>query len=87
MPGEQFIQDALDILQEDAKPEEKVLHLKTQNGQPYGSERRCCEICGVMIWNNSLEKNHPGHGWTDETSSYNDRTIWPEYARCFDREV
>lgn len=27
-----------------------VLHLKTQRNQPYGSERRCCEECGVMIW-------------------------------------
>jgi hypothetical protein len=27
-----------------------VVHLKTQRGQPYGSERRCCERCGIMIW-------------------------------------
>jgi hypothetical protein len=27
-----------------------VLHLKTDEGQPYGSERRCCERCGIMIW-------------------------------------
>jgi len=26
-----------------------VLHLKTQRGQPYGSVRRCCERCGVMV--------------------------------------
>lgn len=26
------------------------LHLVTQDGQPYGSERRCCEICGSMVW-------------------------------------
>lgn len=27
-----------------------ALHLRTQRDQPYGSERRCCEVCGVMIW-------------------------------------
>lgn len=26
------------------------LHYMTQRNQPYGSERRCCEQCGVMIW-------------------------------------
>jgi hypothetical protein len=25
-----------------------TLHLITQDGQPYGSVRRCCEACGVM---------------------------------------
>ena len=28
----------------------ETLHLMTQRNQPYGSERRCCERCGVMIW-------------------------------------
>lgn len=27
-----------------------AVHLVTQDGQPYGSVRRCCEICGVMVW-------------------------------------
>lgn len=27
-----------------------VIHLMTQDNQPYGSERRCCELCGIMIW-------------------------------------
>jgi hypothetical protein len=27
-----------------------IVHLKTQRNQPYGSERRCCEECGTMIW-------------------------------------
>ena len=26
-----------------------TLHLMTQRGQPYGSERRCCEVCGLMM--------------------------------------
>ena len=27
-----------------------AVHLVTQRGQPYGSVRRCCEICGIMVW-------------------------------------
>jgi hypothetical protein len=27
-----------------------VLHIMTQKNQPYGSQRRCCERCGEMIW-------------------------------------
>ena len=26
-----------------------TLHLMTQRDQPYGSERRCCERCGIML--------------------------------------
>jgi len=28
----------------------KVLHLMTQEDQPFGSTRRCCEVCRTMIW-------------------------------------
>jgi len=27
------------------------VHLMTQDDQPYGSERRCCERCGSAYWN------------------------------------
>ena len=27
-----------------------ALHILSQEGQPYGSSRRCCNHCGVMIW-------------------------------------
>jgi len=27
-----------------------MLHFRTQEGQPYGSESRKCSWCGVMIW-------------------------------------
>ena len=27
----------------------KTLHLMTQRDQPYGSMRRCCEKCGLML--------------------------------------
>ncbi len=26
------------------------LHLMTQDDQPLGSERKCCERCGVAYW-------------------------------------
>lgn len=29
----------------------KKLHLMTQDDQPIGSERKCCERCGVAYWN------------------------------------
>jgi hypothetical protein len=40
-----------------------LVHLKTDRGQPYGSERRCCNHCGIMIWGMSA----PPHvdNWSD----------------------
>lgn len=26
-----------------------VLHVVNQDGQPYGSTRRCCSYCGLMV--------------------------------------
>lgn len=43
------------------------LHLKTQRGQPYGSVRRCCERCGVMIWPSPPS----GEAWTDLETVFN----------------
>lgn len=43
---------------------ERALHLMTQRGQPYGSERRCCERCGIMIW------PHPQPDWTNDEAVY-----------------
>lgn len=31
------------------EPTYEVLHLMTQDNQPYGSSRRCCERCGIML--------------------------------------
>ena len=45
----------------------KILHLKTQRGQPYGSTRRCCEMCGAMIWGISLPSHHQ---WTDDPEAF-----------------
>lgn len=50
----------------------KTLHLMTQRDQPYGSVRRCCERCGLMMvarpdsfW---LE-----HAYTEEEQHYHDK--------------
>lgn len=56
----------------------RVLHLKTQRGQPYGSERRCCEECGVMIWGAKTPE------WTADPGIF--REPPPGYRRCTDTE-
>lgn len=54
-----------------------TLHLMTQDGQPYGSQRRCCEMCGVMIWN---DPPSDGGEWTDDRRVYQQPPIG--YVRC-----
>jgi hypothetical protein len=44
------------------------LHLRTQDNQPYGSERRCCERCGVMVWPEMQGDKTPL--WTDDRDEY-----------------
>lgn len=55
----------------------KTIHLMTQRGQPYGSERKCCEMCGSMLiarpdsyWRHNV--------WTDEPDEWKD---WPAEGR------
>lgn len=38
---------------------QKTLHLMTQRDQPYGSQRRCCENCGLMM------VGRPDSFWTE----------------------
>jgi len=45
----------------------KALHLVTQDGQPYGSARLCCERCGVQV----LYRSEVPH-WTDDRGMYAD---------------
>lgn len=52
-----------------------VVHLKTDRNQPYGSERRCCERCGIMIW---LGPEVPP--WVDNETDYN--SLPPGYITC-----
>lgn len=49
----------------------KTLHLMTQDGQGYGSERRCCEICGEMLMYRALPEDV---SWTDS------RALWANPA-------
>ncbi len=51
-----------------------VVHLMTQHGQSYGSERRCCERCGVMCGQVDSPK------WVDEEAAW--RKLPSGYARC-----
>jgi hypothetical protein len=42
----------------------RPLHLMTQDDQPYGSQRHCCERCGLMLGFANSET------WTDERDTY-----------------
>lgn len=47
----------------------KTLHLMTQRGQPYGSTRKCCEVCGLMLV--ARDKSFwDKHAWTDDEGEY-----------------
>lgn len=46
-----------------------VLHLVTQRRQPYGSVRRCCEMCGQMAGPYSFGDQL---NWTDEEEEWRD---------------
>lgn len=58
----------------------KILHLKTQRQQPYESTRRCCEVCGEMIWGDSLPVNED---WTDIVDVYENAEKFG-YVKCSD---
>ncbi|KKL75240.1 hypothetical protein LCGC14_2056880 [marine sediment metagenome] len=32
-------------------PDKKIIHLITQDNQPYMSVRKCCQRCGTAVWN------------------------------------
>ncbi len=33
---------------------EEFVHILSQEDQPYGSERRCCNYCGIMLWGSAV---------------------------------
>lgn len=45
-----------------APAREPPLHVVDQAGQPYGSVRRCCNMCGLMV--------HPGMRFVDSTAEW-----------------
>lgn len=49
----------------------KTLHLMTQRGQPYGSVRRCCEHCGLMMVGRA-DSFWQEHAWVDDPQEYHD---------------
>lgn len=52
-----------------------TLHLMTQRGQqPYGSERRCCERCGLMLVGRP-DSFWQRHAWVDEEKHFKH---WPK---------
>lgn len=57
----------------------KQLHLMTQRDQPYGSTRRCCERCGLMMVNRD-ESFWREHAWIDEEAHYHDNN--PGHTTC-----
>jgi len=46
-----------------------TLHLMTQRDQPYGSVRKCCEMCGVMLVPRP-DSFWLRNTWTDDPSDY-----------------
>lgn len=50
----------------------KILHLRTQNNQPYGSVRLCCEICGLAI--PKISKSETYIETNDEEEFYNSKS-------------
>ena len=50
-----------------------TLHLMTQRDQPYGSQRKCCEMCGLMMVARP-DSFWREHRWTDEADHYKH---WP----------
>jgi hypothetical protein len=55
-----------------------ILHLITQRDQPYGSQRKCCEHCGLASWVCT---------WTDDVVMYDglaESEHADDYERCID---
>jgi hypothetical protein len=50
----------------------RILHLITQRDQPYGSTRRCCEICGLA---ESRIYETIGEAETDDEKKYYDSPL------------
>lgn len=50
-----------------------TLHLMTQRDQPYGSVRKCCEMCGVMLVARP-DSFWLKHTWTDQPERF---IPWP----------
>lgn len=61
-PGEDDGVDGVVRAVASAPPREPPLHVIDQSGQPYGSVRRCCNACGLMV--------HPGMRFVDSMAEW-----------------
>jgi hypothetical protein len=61
-----------------------TLHLMTQRGQPYGSVRKCCEMCGAMLvtrsdayWRKNAYTDNPAdwRRWPADTANVPDELV------------
>jgi len=57
-----------------------IVHLVTQDDQPYGSERRSCENCGKWIIGNGA--NDDLHVDTKETWAQLKAKVFPDIEPC-----
>lgn len=49
----------------------KVIHLMTQDDQPYGSQRKCCERCGTAMWHFQWYFDEKRHFTKEKAEEYN----------------
>lgn len=56
-------------------PKRVIVHLRSQAGQPYGSERKCCNRCGTALLGAEPK-------WVEYEDDYNN--LPEEYVRCMD---
>lgn len=54
--------------------EHRTLHLMTQRDQPYGSVRRCCERCGLML------VARPEAFWEEHAYTTDEGAFMPTFA-------
>lgn len=68
----------------------KTIHLMTQDGQPYGSENRCCELCGVMLaYRGPSDPFWETNFWVNTKEDYDDLKDQSEvcYNKDFNRNM
>lgn len=62
--------------------EHRILHLVTQDNQPMGSQRKCCEECGL-----ALDKFPSHHFFMTERDQFTKQQVADVgYSRCIDKE-
>jgi hypothetical protein len=65
-------------------PDVVPVHLVTQDGQPYGSTRLCCERCGSWVRGAPADPNKVVR-WTDDLSLWD--ALPDGFVRCVGPEA